>query len=229
MLRPSARIDAFTLIELLVATVVFLLMATLLLTVTSHVNTAWQQSLGQKSRRESARHVFALLQRDLQAAIPVLPGLETNPVSFQFRADYGKAQSDGIFWLASLPASRVSSDVATVGYFVADNNRLYRSFTNGAIADFPDRVDRSGAADEERGLLAENILHMDVGLVDADGAEISPPASYSTNLPRFADITLVVADEKTLARHPNLTVPDVHHPPEGVQVFRSRMEIPAAR
>jgi len=217
------------LIELLVATTVFMLMASLLLTMTSHVNTAWQQTLGQKSRRENARNVFALLQRDLQAAIPALPGSGTNTVSFQLRADYGKAQSEGLFWLASLPSTRTSSDVATVGYFVAANNRLYRSFTNAAVTNLPDIIDQSGSAEEERGLLAENILRMDVSLFDGDGSQISPPATYSTNLPRFADVTLVVADERTLLRQPNLTVPDVQNPPKGVQVFRSRMEIPAAR
>ena len=229
MLRPSAQTKAFTIIELLVATTIFMLMASLLLTMTSHVNTAWLQTHGQKSRRENARHLFALLQRDLQAAIPALPGSGTNAVSFQLRADYGKAQSEGLFWLASLPSTRASSDVATVGYFVAENNRLYRSFTNAAAPNFPDTIDQSGSAEEERGLLAENILRMEVSLFDADGTPIAPPASYTTNLPRFADVTLVVADERTLARQPNLAVSDVQNPPKGVQVFRSRMEIPAAR
>jgi type II secretory pathway component PulJ len=213
----------------MVATAVFLLMASLLLSMTSHVNTAWQQAIGQKERRENARQVFALLQRDLQAAIPALPGADTNSVSFQLLAGYGRADSEGLFWLTSLPASRTASDVATVGYFVAANNRLYRTFTNAAIANLPDLVDQSGGAEEERGLLAENIVRMEVSLVDADGSQISPPAMYATNLPRFADVTLFVADEQTLARQPNLTVPDVNNPPKGVQVFRSRMEIPTAR
>lgn len=211
------------------ATAVFLLMASLLLSMTAQVNSAWQQALGQKSRRENARQVFALLQRDLQSAIPALPGAGTNSVSFQLLADYGTAGSEGLFWLASLPATRTASDVATVGYFVAGNHRLYRSFTNAAVNNLPDLVDQTGNAEEDRGLLAENILRLDVSLIGSDGTEILPPAIYSTNLPRFADVTLVVADEQTLARQPTLTVSDIHNPPKGVQVFRSRMEIPASQ
>jgi prepilin-type N-terminal cleavage/methylation domain-containing protein len=229
MRRRSSPTDAFTLIELLVATAVFLLMASLLLSMSSQVNTAWQQALGQKTRRENARQIFSLLQRDLQAAIPVLPGTATNAVPFQLLVDYGGEGSAGLFWLASLPSTRTSSDVATVGYFVAGNHRLYRTFTNAAVPNFPDLVDQSGSAEEEKGLLAENILRMDVSLIGADGAEIAPPAIHETNLPRFADVTLVVADERTLARQPNLTVPDLLNPPKGVQVFRARMEIPAAQ
>jgi type II secretory pathway component PulJ len=215
--------------ELLVATAVFMLMASLLLSMTSQVNTAWQQAHGQKARRENARQIFALLQRDLQAAIPVLPGAGTNAVPFQLLSDYGRPGSAGLFWLASLPSTRTSSDVATVGYFVAGNHRLYRTFTNAAVANFPDLVDQSGNAEEEQGLLAENILRLDVTLLGGDGTEIAPPSIHSTNLPRFADVTLVVADERTLARQPNLTVTNVLNPPKGVQVFRSRMDIPAAQ
>lgn len=206
-----------------------MLMTSLLLSMASQVNTAWQQALGQKARRENARQIFALLQRDLQAAIPALPGAGTNAVPFQLLADYGREDSEGMFWLAALPSSRTAGDVATVGYYVTANNRLYRAFTNAVVPNLPDVVDQSGTAREEGGLLADNILRLEVRLIGADGSEVSAPASYSTNLPRFADVTLVVADERTLARQPNLSVTDVLNPPKGVRVFRSRMEIPAAQ
>lgn len=214
--------------ELLVASAVFMLMVTLLLSMTSHANEAWQQTNSQMARRENARNALALLNRDLQAAVPSLPGEQTNAVPFQLLSSMGKANSSGLFWLAALPPNRTSGDLATLGYFVTENNKLYRVQTNAVVSNLPDLVDTTGETDEQLGLLAENILRLDVKLINADGTIASASAHYETNLPKFADITLVVADERTLKRQPDPNVTDLENPPKGVQVFRSRIEIPAA-
>lgn len=213
---------------MLVATAVFMLMVSLLLTTASHINTAWQQANGQKARRENARHVFSLMNRDLQGAIPAVPGAGTNRVAFQLSSEFHGTPSDGVFWLASLPATRSSSDLATIGYFVTDNHKLYRLQTNAVVPNLADGADTGGTSDATA-LLAENVVRMDIELINGDGTTEMSSVSYQTNLPRFADVTLLVADARTLDRQPNLLVPDIGNPPEGVQVFRTRVELPTAR
>lgn len=230
----------FTLVELLVATAVFALMVALLLTAVSHVTAAWRNADGQKSRRENARVVLDLMARDLRGAIPPHPSSSTNAVPFTlnpsgFSSGNG---SDSLFWQTALPADRTKTDISTVGYFVRENLRaLCRLSTNGSVPNAWDDADTLAPAtesDDYRGLLADGVLGLFVSLFDKNGNEIAATGDHSTfetNLPASATITLLVADPATLRRHPNLTVTtnDLANPPQGVQVFTARVDVPAGQ
>lgn len=219
---------AFTLIEVLVGAAIFMLMAVLLMAVLSQINNAWQQVQGQKARRESARIVFGLLNRDLQGTIPALPGTGSNAVSFQLLSGFGNPSSQALFWQTAIPVSRSKSDVATVGYFLSEDYKLYRMYTNSPVNGLQGATNTTGGTNDT-GLVAENILRMTVSLINKDGTTNTATTSYETNLPSAADITLLVSDARTLLQHPTLGVPDVDNPPNGVQVFRTRIDIPAGQ
>ncbi|RXK56301.1 type II secretion system protein [Oleiharenicola lentus] len=68
-MRTTAKTDAFTLLELLVAVAITLVIAGLMLTVTTQVLGLWQRTQGAHSQAASARQVFDLIGRDLQAAL----------------------------------------------------------------------------------------------------------------------------------------------------------------
>lgn len=65
--RPAIR--AFTLLELLVAVTITVLLATLMLSVTSGVLTLWRRSQAAQVQAATARQVFDLLEQDFQAML----------------------------------------------------------------------------------------------------------------------------------------------------------------
>lgn len=212
---------AFTILELLVSAVIFVIMLALLGSVIMHFNTAWRQGDAQKERRQNARVIFDTISRDLQGAVPALPGTGTNRVPFQVQQTNN---SDALLWGTSLPANRTRGDFATVGYFVDSQNRLYRCQTNAAESDL-DTLTASAGGSNFTGLLAENVVSLTATAVARDG---STNTIFTTNLPVAVDLTLLLADWRTLKQNPNLTVPDPSNPPADVQVFRTRVELPAA-
>lgn len=226
---PEARAFAFTIIELLVAAAVFMLMLTILFGAISQFNSAWSQSQGQKNRRESARTLLDLISRDLQATIPPLSGVGTNAVSFElYNGAVGDTNSQALFWQTTLPVNRSKSDVATVGYFVNADHSLYRLYTNAPLAGLWAQTNSVGGPNYNN-LLAEGVLRMAVTLFNKDGTVSSNTATYATNLPAAAEITLVLADDRTLLKHPALVVTNLAGPlPQGVQLFRTRIEIPSS-
>lgn len=224
---PTCR-KGFSVLELLVAAAVFSLLLVLLVSATSHINNAWQQSEAQKIRRQNARAIFTTLSRDLQSAAPRLPGQSANPVPFQQLAGFGDPASQGLFWGLSLPGNRSGSDLSTVGYFVGADHSLYRCYTNAAESDVMLLTNNTGGTNHI-GLLAGNVLRFVTSTVEADGGTNGASAVYTTNLPRAVDVTLVLTDSRTLKRHPDLAVTNLESPPAGVQVFRARIDIPASR
>lgn len=224
------RGEAFTLIELLVAAAVFMLMLTILFGAISQFNSAWQQSQGQKVRRENARALLDLISRDLQGAIPPLSGVGTNTVSFEmYDGSVGDTNSQSLFWQTTLPMNRSKSDVATVGYFVNPDHSLYRLYTNAPLAGLWAQTNSVGGPNYNN-LLAEGVLKMAVTLFNQDGTVNSNSATYTTNLPASAEISLVLADDRTLLQHPSLVVTNLSAPlPKGVQLFRTRIEIPSSQ
>ncbi len=69
-MKSRHLIRGFTLLELLVAVAITLVIAGLMLTVTSQVLGLWQRTQGAHAQAATARQVFDLLERDLQAALP---------------------------------------------------------------------------------------------------------------------------------------------------------------
>lgn len=68
MKRPAGK-DAFTLLELLVAVTITLVIAALMLTVTSNVLNLWRRSQAGHTQATTAKQVFDLLEQDLQSAV----------------------------------------------------------------------------------------------------------------------------------------------------------------
>lgn len=214
---------AFTILELLTATAVFALMAALLLTAISQMNTAWTNSNGQKDRRELGRSLLDLMSRDLQGAVPPLPGVGTNAVDFMFE-EGGGVGSGSLFWLTSFTPDRGRSDIATVGYYVNGSNQLCRLYTNGP---WPDIISSVGGTNAQN-VLADGVIRLGVTLYDKDGTETESSKSYRTNLPASVEIKLAVADDRTLLRDPGLNVPDLDDPPKGVSVYRTKIDLPCS-
>jgi len=224
---PSRKRRGFTVLELLVATAIFIIMVILLVSIISHVNTAWQQTDAQKTRRQNARVVFDAICRDLQGAVPALPGQGTNPVVFQLISGFARPGSQALFWGTALPVNRTKSDLSTVGYFVSADNKLYRCYTNAAVSDLASLTNSVGGTNYT-GLLAENILGLTASVINSDGTSTTNTASYTTNLPVAVDLVLALSDARTLLQHPNLSATNLSSPPAGVQVFRTRIDLPSA-
>lgn len=226
-MKTSRPPGAFTVLEMLVAAAVFLMMATLLFSIMSQVNAAWQQADGQKNRRELGRALVDLMARDLQGAIPPLPGSGTNVVNFELETGaVGIADSDCVFWQTRLPANRARTDVMTVGYYVGTNHEFYRAAQSGPL---PSIVSEAAGLGATNGVLAEGVIRMAVQAFNRDGSTSSGSAVYTTNLPSAIEVTLAIADGRTLARNPSLAVPDFNDPPQGVHIFRSRIDLPCSQ
>lgn len=218
---PNKGAKAFTVLELLVAFAVFSLMVALLFTMMSQANKAWQQALGQKDRSEVGRACLDLIARDLQGTIPPLPGVGTNTVNFEL--DDAGGTNDALYWQTISPINRSKSDIATIGYYVS-SNELCRLYTNAPLVNLASTANPANAAN----VLAKGVVRLDVTLYDRDGSAVTNSASYSTNLPVSAEVKLAVADARTLLQHPTLSVPDLDNPPAGVNVYRTRIDLPCS-
>lgn len=207
---------------MLVATAVFIMMLTILLSITTQMNSAWQRSDAQKSRRQSARALLDTITRDLEAALlPVNSASGDNVWFLRNPAGVNFANRDCLFWQAALPGDGGKSDVTLVGYFVRwngtqsalcrvhvpagdPNYRVYEApegWLNDAYLDTVAPGDKAGAY---RGLLAENVFALWVTLRDRDGAVIDPDPPYDSrsqnNLPASAEVALVIADPAAARR-----------------------------
>lgn len=232
----------------MVATAVFMLMVVLLVSVVSQVNTVWQQTDGQKSRRQSARALLDLISRDLQAALG--PVDAKNGSDFQFDLNPGgKSRKSSLFLQTSSPGSRNGSDVVSVGYFVrrtSDGSILCRVQKSGADKTLWMNADAMApaTAPDFQGLAADGVLAMFITLYDNKGNVLRTPSqSYSSSsLPYAVEVALVIADTKTARRMVDVidnsdvaetadqfvNSVNVQYRP-GVQVYRTRVDIPQAR
>ena len=240
--RPPAGSRGFTIIELLAATAVFLLMITLLISAVSQVNRAWQSSDGQKMRRESARALLDLMARDLQSTISPLPGSSSSSSFFSLNPG-GSATpyGDTLYWNASTPGNRNQSDVATVGYFVHPDTRALCRFATNAPPGFSltDAAAlgagmRPEIGNDFQGLLAEGVMGFFVTLFDRNGDVVGRTGDqrdFTTRPPAAAELVLVLADSRAQQRLTAFTnvLDTLDALPEGVQAFRTRVDIPSGQ
>lgn len=243
----AARKRGFTLVEMLAATAVFIMMVTLLLSAVSQTSNAWQTAEAQKMRRERARSALDLISRDLQSAITPLPGKNlTHPTSFLMNPESGHP-ADTIFWRTLSPANRKASDITVVGYFVNDAKELCRYQTNASMTFTLEEAAQAaanlkpGKENDYQGLLTEGVLGLFVtlfnekgALVETGGKEIvksGAQQNYQASLPASAEVSLVIADPRTLKKKPDLAVswPLEETAEKGVQVFTTRVDLPAVR
>lgn len=210
----------FSLVEMLVATAVFVMMLTLLLTITSQMNSAWQQADAQKSRRQSARALLDTIVRDMESALLPLNSGNTEKVWFLMNpAAVGFRHRDCLFWQAALPEDGGKSDVTMVGYFVRwdgtrsilcrvhippgdPNYRIYEAPETWLNDAFLNTVAPADKASDYRGLLAENVFALWVTLRDRQGSLIVAPydSRVANNLPASAEVALVIADPSAARR-----------------------------
>ncbi len=232
--------------EMLVATAVFVMMMTLLLTITSQMNSAWQLADAQKSRRQSARALLDTIVRDMESALLPLNSGNTEKVWFLMNPGaVGFRNRDCLFWQAALPEDAGKSDVTMVGYFVRwdgarsilcrvyippgdPNYRIYEAPETWLNDAFLNAVAPADKANDYRGLLAENVFALWVTLRDRQGALITAPydsRGVTDNLPASAEVALVIADPAAARRlngplttYSQATVEDfVNDLPEGVR------------
>lgn len=200
MKTASPSYSGFTLLEMLSATAVFLLLMSLLLGITMHINSTWQQADAQKSRRQVARALLDTITRDLTAAVLPLNHSETDSLQFLALKQGSSATiSDtylsphGLFWQASIPTDHPDvTDVAVVGYFVRwignqsilcrvsirsdePEYKVYSAPANWMNDTILDTVAPADPASDYRGLMAENVLALWISLTDKDGNNWSLP------------------------------------------------------
>jgi len=252
----------FTIIEMMVATAVFMLMVVLLVSVVSQVNSLWQQTDGQKNRRQSSRALLDLISRDLQGALCPVDGNSSSKIRFNLNPvglnDSGVGNfKSALFWTTVNPGSRRVSDIVDVGYFIRRTSsgsvlcRIERR--DDGQPNPPDIWTLAGSlapadeANDYRGLAADGVLAMYVTLYKKSGqVESLPNETYSgTALPYSVEIALVIADSRTTQRLVSAgkltAADDLADTPEafvtalgesyraGVQVYRTRVDIPQAR
>jgi len=220
--RPSR--GGFTLIEVLVATAVFLVLLTLLLSITSHAGKIWQSSENQKSRREVARAALEMIARDFESTQFPLRSGSANSLEFArnpaaISATY--KNRDALFWQAPLSGPSESGDLQEVGYFVqwievagqpprgelcrlrvpaANSDSIFNDPDNW-LSDDKLKKYAPGSTDTNtyHGSLAENVLALWVTLYDTNNVPItaSPYSSRSDPQVASAEIAIAVADPQT--------------------------------
>ncbi len=247
------RSRAFTIIEMMVATAVFMLMVVLLVSVVSQVNVVWQQMDGQKNRRQSSRALLDLISRDLQGALSPLDGGNYSKIQFDVNpsgADNAINKKSSLFWMTASPGTRSGSDIMTVGYFVrrlSTGSVLCRVQLSGVVSDIWTQAVSLAPADtasDYKGLAADGVLAMYVTLYKKSGdIESAPGQTYKgTALPYSVEVELVIADARTALRLVgNMETADTAPTADafvtalgkdfrpGIQVYRTRVDIPQAR
>lgn len=246
--RRASR--GFTIVEMLVSTAVFMLMVVLLVSVVSQINTLWQQTDGQKTRRQSSRALLDLISRDLQGALSPLDSNNYSKIQFDLNPGTVGSFRSSLFWMTASPASRSGSDIMTVGYFIRRTDTgsiLCRAQLSGAVPNLWTQAATLAPADASsnyKGLAADGVLAMFVTLFDESGAVLREPSdTYSEkDLPYSVEVALVIADTRTAQRLVgNLGAADSAVTADafvtavgeqyrsGIQVYRTRVDIPQAR
>lgn len=219
--KLSGKTAGFSLVELLTATAVLIVLALILVNVTSHVGTLWSMEESQNQHRQRARAVLDFMSRELRvAALPIDPGeislqLVINPSdSPSIGAEF--LNHDAIFWQAPIGNDARAGNLAEVGYFVqwhGNQPKLCRFYVDPSdpnyliytapLAWLSDDVLRRAApadsANQYHGLFLENVLGLWVKATNADGTEYSGNSrSESNRPPSIVKISLVLANANVM-------------------------------
>lgn len=223
--NPGA--PGFSLVELLVACAVLTLLLTVLFTVVSQALRLWQQTEGQKTRRESARICMEMMVRDLEASsFPI-----SSSGTFQFLLNPPALAScqnrDAIFWQAITYSDSPPGVPSEVGYFVqweGTKSALcrYRVPASDADSIFHNPADwlspakvkahAPGLADSDAfaGMIAENVIGLWITLYDRNGNEKGLNPTYDSRVtdsrPAVVEIGLALIDARIASR---ITSPEV--------------------
>lgn len=216
----------FTLVEVMVATVIFVLLVGLLLSITSQAGKIWQKSENDKGRRQVGRAVLEMIARDFEAA--QLPLRSDRSGSLEFTKNPAAIPEsyrnrDAIFWQAPVPGQK-DGDLQEVGYFVqwvegengqpsrgelcrlrvpATNANSIFNNSNAWLSEDKLRTYAPGSKNTNtfQGLLAENVFGLWVTLYGTNNQVMTNSITYtsrSTNAPfSFAEIAIAVADPQT--------------------------------
>ena len=208
----------FTVIEVMVATAVFLLMAVLLLSMTSEASRLWQQAESQKSRRQVARIILETMTRDLEGAAFPLQTNATNSLQFLLGPSTGLPDlyANAAFWQTAERGA--SGALAEVGYFVqwkGERFALCRYYVPSTNADSLFSSDSAywekwltlpkianyapGLNDTNSfsGLLAENVLGLWITLYDSNNVAYTNYDSRAMAVrPVAAEVGVAVVDSR---------------------------------
>ncbi len=210
-------------LEMLVATVVFILLVMLLLSLVSHATQVWQRTDGQKNRQQAGRHALEMISRDLESAL--FPLSTNSTLHFQLNPGVtGFENPSAIFWQAASSAETNGSDINDVGYFVAWTTnshpvaelRRYQlaatnmesSFRVGSnaisAAKLQTHAPGSDDAATHQGLVAPNVIGLWITLFEGSNAISSPYDSRTTSSrPTSAEVAVAVMDPRSAGRLAN--------------------------
>lgn len=249
---------AFSLVELLVAMAVFSLMAALLLGLVSESSRLWQRAESQKARRQVARIIMETVKRDLEGVALPIGTTNTNSLNFVLNpAVAGINNRDSAFWQTRTSAQTGemaevgyfvkwhNGTPALCRYSVPATNSdsIFRSPANWLTTGKIDSYAGGLGSTNMDGLLAENVLGLWITMYDATNGILSNYNSRTaTGRPSSVEVGVAIIDPRTAKRITSEsqitsaytgsadTFPD-NLPTflrAGVQVFKTRIELPAA-
>lgn len=211
-------------IELLVATAVFLMLAALLLSMTSEAGKMWQRAESQKARRQVARIIMETMTRDLEAAAFPLALNATNSLQFLVGPSTGTEDlyPNAAFWQTAVMGNGPAGGLAEVGYFVqwhGKKSALCRYFVASTNSDSLFSDNQGGwedwltpakvatyapglrNSDTFAGLVAENVLGLWITLYDSNNVAYTNYNSRITTVrPVAAEVGIAVIDPHTAER-----------------------------
>jgi prepilin-type N-terminal cleavage/methylation domain-containing protein len=224
--RPTEPTSGFSLLEILVAMAVLALMLAILFSITSEGMRTWQGAEAQRARQQTARIVFELVARDLESML--LPHDPADSTGFQFVINPNGIEpalrnADAAFWQALQGTRGAMGDVAQVGYFVRwtivngesravlcryldPPENVASRYSGGAIEwiNTGEVLDKTAgdAANELRGLIAENVIGWWITPLASDGTELPKPFDSRDGFEGLAavEVTIVVIDPRTALR-----------------------------
>ncbi len=214
----SKKSSAFSLLELLVAVSVLSILLVILLNIVQGATNLWRTSENKVEAYREARAALQVMSSDLRNALA-----STNTAFFRTNiSDYPSATN--LAFLTTLPISSQNpaslSDVCTVGYFLAYDNKspvagatgrqsynLYRYFveSNETFAKLTDPSGPTGVLDLDSDfppeILARNVVSFNAtySVTNASGGFDPWTQSVTTPMPNIVEITITaVNNERTM-------------------------------
>lgn len=212
MNKSQKHPNAFTIVELLVACVLLIFLVMLLLSVFQHVASSYQQTESRAESFRDGRAALHLMAKELNSLIDA-SGVQTNTnaVALPRIVVEGSDTNKAFGFLANVsqasqPTTNALSDVAIVGYFVAENTNatppsksLFRTLlpsdeaftrleaTGGDLIESAD-LDPSMPFTEP---VANNVVDFQVKVLDAEYQEIANPNGGTNEAFIEVDLTVI--------------------------------------